>query len=268
MIKFFRKIRYNLMEQNPPDGRAGKTGKYLKYAIGEIVLVMVGILLALQINNWNESKKEQAITNKYLSGFVSDLEKDRAQLDTLINTRKKQRVSAKALVNMIESNEYDIDSFYDHFYFLFSFYRFIPNSNTLEEVLNSSHLRFITDENIKNRLLDLRSSYKGIQLTEEHVYEDRSVYLYSALTMNHIELNGFFIADIGMPNEKREESFSKSKDVEVYKKDADYFMKDRHFKSFLNLLDANLMFIIPQTENARDECISIISLIEENTEAP
>jgi len=44
MINFFRKIRYNLMEQN-------KTGKYLKYAIGEIVLVMIGILLALQVNN-------------------------------------------------------------------------------------------------------------------------------------------------------------------------------------------------------------------------
>ncbi len=47
MINFFRKIRYDLMEKN-------KTGKYLKYAIGEIVLVMVGILLALQVNNWQD----------------------------------------------------------------------------------------------------------------------------------------------------------------------------------------------------------------------
>ena len=50
MIKFFRKIRYNLMEQN-------KTGNYFKYAIGEIVLVVIGILIALQINNWNENRK-------------------------------------------------------------------------------------------------------------------------------------------------------------------------------------------------------------------
>ena len=47
MIKFFRKIRYDLMEKN-------KTGKYLKYAIGEIILVMIGILLAMQVNNWNQ----------------------------------------------------------------------------------------------------------------------------------------------------------------------------------------------------------------------
>ena len=257
MIKFFRKIRYDLMEKN-------KTGKYLKYAIGEIILVMVGILLALQINNWNETKKEQVITNKYLSGFVSDLEKDRVILDSLIIVRKKQSASAKALINMIETNDYDLDSFYSHFYYLFPFYRFIPNSNTLEEVLNSSHLRLLTDEEIKNRLLDLRSSYKTIQLLEEHVYEDRIVYLYSALTMNHLDLNGLYIADTGFSLEKREESFSKSKDVEVYKKDADYFMKDRHFKSFIHMLDFNLKFVIPQVEKARNDCQSIISQIEEN----
>jgi hypothetical protein len=61
MIKFFKKIRRNLMDQN-------KTGKYLKYVVGEIVLVMIGILLALQVSNWNTDrkikKKEIAILNK------------------------------------------------------------------------------------------------------------------------------------------------------------------------------------------------------------
>ena len=51
MIKFFKRIRQNLLLE-------GKTGKYLKYAIGEIVLVMIGILLALQVNNWNEKRKQ------------------------------------------------------------------------------------------------------------------------------------------------------------------------------------------------------------------
>ena len=50
MIKFFRKIRQDLLSK-------GKTGKYLKYAIGEIILVVIGILIALQINNWNEDRK-------------------------------------------------------------------------------------------------------------------------------------------------------------------------------------------------------------------
>jgi hypothetical protein len=241
-----------------------KFNKYLVYAIGEIVLVMVGILLALQINNWNEIKQENSITQKYYDGFATDLEKDRILLDNLITVRKKQSVSANAILSMIESNEYDLDTFYGHYYFLFPFYRLVPNSNTIEEVLNSSHLRFITDEDIKNRLLDLRGSYKSIKLSEEHVYEDRVAYLYDALTLNHIEFNGLFIADSGFEGiKKREASFSKSKDVDIYKKDAEYFMNDRHFKSFLNLLEFNLQFIIPKIEATRNDCIDIITLIKE-----
>ena len=49
MIKFFRKIRKNLLNE-------GKATKYFKYAIGEIILVVIGILIALRINNWNETK--------------------------------------------------------------------------------------------------------------------------------------------------------------------------------------------------------------------
>ena len=52
MIKFFRKIRYNLMSEN-------RTGKYLKYALGEILLVMIGILLALYVNNANTERQNR-----------------------------------------------------------------------------------------------------------------------------------------------------------------------------------------------------------------
>ena len=54
----------------------GKTGKYLKYAIGEIVLVVIGILIALSINNWNESKKEEKLKENYYQQLLSDFEID------------------------------------------------------------------------------------------------------------------------------------------------------------------------------------------------
>jgi len=66
MIKFFRKIRYDLMEKN-------KTGKYLKYAIGEIILVVIGILIALQINNWNEKRKNILNESQLVKNIVEDL---------------------------------------------------------------------------------------------------------------------------------------------------------------------------------------------------
>ena len=67
MIKFFRKIRQNLLMENLSDEQVGKTSKYFKYAIGEIVLVVIGILIALQINNWNEENKLKNQEQKYIN---------------------------------------------------------------------------------------------------------------------------------------------------------------------------------------------------------
>jgi Family of unknown function (DUF6090) len=78
MLKFFRKIRFNLMD-------TGKTSKYLKYAIGEIILVVIGILIALQINNWNEHKKERNLEVKILGEIQANLKRDHANLIMKIN---------------------------------------------------------------------------------------------------------------------------------------------------------------------------------------
>jgi hypothetical protein len=74
MIKLFRNIRKNLINE-------GKTTNYLKYAIGEIVLVVVGILIALQINNWNEDRKARKQEANFLMEIQNDLDKDAAKLD-------------------------------------------------------------------------------------------------------------------------------------------------------------------------------------------
>ena len=69
MIKFFRKIRQNLLSE-------GKTGKYLKYAIGEIILVVIGILIAVQINKLNEASKNRQLEKNYLHGIIQNLDQD------------------------------------------------------------------------------------------------------------------------------------------------------------------------------------------------
>jgi hypothetical protein len=69
MIKFFRHIRQNLLNE-------GKTTKYFKYAIGEIILVVIGILIALQINNWNEKRKENRNLRDVYSNLLLDLKAD------------------------------------------------------------------------------------------------------------------------------------------------------------------------------------------------
>ena len=69
MIKFFRKIRQQLLTEN-------KFSKYLLYAIGEIVLVVIGIMIALQLNNRNQEKQEQVALNGYLNSIAKNIESD------------------------------------------------------------------------------------------------------------------------------------------------------------------------------------------------
>ena len=74
MIPFFRKIRKKMADDNRPL-------KYMRYAIGEILLVVVGILIALQINNWNEGRKQQNEINNALIQILNDLKQDKEILD-------------------------------------------------------------------------------------------------------------------------------------------------------------------------------------------
>ena len=82
MIKFFRHIRKSLIEQN-------QMGKYFKYAIGEILLVVIGILIALQINNWNEAKKEHKIGMQFLKGISNDIKKDLVLIDSVLKLNQQ-----------------------------------------------------------------------------------------------------------------------------------------------------------------------------------
>ncbi len=97
MIKFFRKIRQNLLSEGStgrPASRTGRpasrTGRYFKYALGEIVLVVLGILIALQINNWNEERKELNRSKDFLMEFKKDLEKDTLGMNKVIQLVKKR----------------------------------------------------------------------------------------------------------------------------------------------------------------------------------
>ncbi|MFD1314908.1 DUF6090 family protein [Namhaeicola litoreus] len=76
MIKFFRNIRQQLLSEGKTDRPSWTVGRYFKYAIGEIILVVIGILIALQINNWNEEKKARVYEKKMLIEIKHALVKD------------------------------------------------------------------------------------------------------------------------------------------------------------------------------------------------
>ena len=112
MIKFFRKIRQNLIMEN-------KTSKYLKYAIGEIVLVVFGILIALQINNWNEDRKlkneELKILLELNNALVGGVQGELAFQKSQINGNKISQASCEYLIKSFDANLPYNDSLKFHF---------------------------------------------------------------------------------------------------------------------------------------------------------
>ena len=92
MIKFFRKIRQNLLLE-------GKTGKYFKYAIGEIILVVIGILIALWINNWNNQRITDNQSKFFLKNIKEDLVSDTLAIDNYIKYYKKNIERQKKLLH-------------------------------------------------------------------------------------------------------------------------------------------------------------------------
>ena len=144
MIKFFRNIRQKRIKE-------GKTTNYIKYAIGEIVLVVIGILIALQINNWNEQRKEAIFERKVLKEINTSIHQNVGYLDRGITSNNKAINSCKVILNHFENNLPYSDSLDRHF--SNSLLWFYPSlDNNAYESLKSYGLHLIKNDSIRNML--------------------------------------------------------------------------------------------------------------------
>lgn len=103
MIKIFRRIRQQLLTENG-------FSKYLLYAIGEILLVIIGILIALNINNKNEQRKERILEEKILIGIEQDFIQTRERLINTISQQQDVLKYSQNLINIIENEETSVSS--------------------------------------------------------------------------------------------------------------------------------------------------------------
>src|SRR6056300_1755617 len=103
MFKFFRRIRQSLIGEN-------QFNKYLLYAIGEIILVVIGILIALQINNWNENRKEKAQVQTYYNQLLEELELDINAITFSIKRLENDRKQYQTIKNLLKTPNLPIDS--------------------------------------------------------------------------------------------------------------------------------------------------------------
>jgi hypothetical protein len=158
MINFFRKIRKKMADDNRPL-------KYFSYAIGEIVLVVIGILIALQINNWNEQRKSKELMLINIQSIKDDIKADKLLLNKIINSLNNQIESGNYILPIMESEEHLI---LDSLKFILSFNEFtttpiISDHKTTWDYLSSSGvLSEFPDPKLLNMLQNYYNDFNGV----------------------------------------------------------------------------------------------------------
>jgi len=164
MLRFFRQIRQRLLTEN-------RFRKYFLYAVGEILLVVIGILIALQVNNWNQENKERIDELKFLSRLREDIMVDNAYFNRRINDATLFiEWSDEFLYCLFEKQQSleEAESIWKLFeYFDGSEMMTIQNS-TFSEMLYAGKLELITNPELKSLLLDY---YRKSEEAANHVAE-------------------------------------------------------------------------------------------------
>ena len=162
MIKLFKNIRKKNLKE-------GKIVNYLKYAIGEIVLVVIGILIALQINNWNANKNKQIEEHKAIVNLKQDFSYNKKQSDSLIlktdsfvkislevlnYTGAKPKPKSKEAFNKLLNDLATIPHFY-------------PKNGFLDDLINSGRLNIISNVQLRNKLSSWKPALDYLEYRDE-----------------------------------------------------------------------------------------------------
>ena len=146
MIKFFRKIRQNLLMEN-------KIGKYFKYAVGEIILVVLGILIALSINNWNQNIKKEEQEKVYYCKIKEDLQTDINNIQRGLKSLDERIVSAKNVLINLYQNVDDKSILLERFIPAVRSYDFIPSKSAILDITSSGKLENFNNSKLKTSIL-------------------------------------------------------------------------------------------------------------------
>ena len=160
MIKFFRTIRLHLIAEN-------KMGKYFKYAIGEILLVVVGILIAVQINDWNEGRKATSNEQDILISLRSDLVENQKELNGILGILQESSEVGDKIIATLKNEPEEPDSL-SAWVDLFNRNPIFNNANTTYLMLESSSEALISNDSLRILVTMMyEKEFKNVHRREE-----------------------------------------------------------------------------------------------------
>ena len=233
MIHFFRKIRHQLFTNN-------KFSKYLLYAIGEIVLVVIGILIALQINNWNNQKLLNKAEVKSYKNIKRQIIEDKTELTQIKGFNNYFKKSSELANKIIEVQDYNkVDSLALMAMGLSLYTDFHSSGNIYETLVNSGDIKLLKNAEIPSKLQKLEMTYINVNNLEdihwEIIINELSPLLRGVINYNtkkpvqpkklyEVEMQNYFIESIYL----------------TIRKDSVYTKALREIDTIINMIDNEL----------------------------
>jgi len=228
-----------------------KTSKYIKYAIGEIVLVVIGILIALQINNWNESRKARVKEVEILEDFEKELQFDILQMDSIVMQYDRAKKAINIILNHLEEDLPYSDSLDYYFFDTTLVYDAGGLTDGTYETLKSAGFDVITNKEIRDMIILVYEEFNPWMNSWEQRY-----------------INMLFDAKRNLFNTRFRDSWNgnhKDKDVVGTMKPLNYeaLKEDVEFKYYLRTQRNDMGWLVYKpSENTRIECKKLLKLIE------
>ena len=227
----------------------GKTSKYFKYAIGEIILVVIGILIALQINNWNEARKLRIKESIYLNGLKTDFKQSKLALARVI--KKTNRISKRAdtLATMIKKHGNELSSIQIDTLTGSStgFTVFMPNEGVINDIIGSGKLDMIDNNELRAYIASWEANLKMIR-EFENLGKTLSAN-YSDYISKYFDLVNVKFREPAFLNDKRNE-----------------FLNDYIMTNFMEKVYGNSMMLNELYNEKSIEIDSLISIINNELE--
>jgi len=182
MINLFRNIRHKLANDN-------QFLKYSRYAVGEIVLVVIGILIALSINNYNDKKKDAASEQLYYCRILDDLDLDKQLVAELLEKANHRITISKELLLDLDSGTKDKHYLSNKFLEAIRNDAYIPRNTTFKDLTSSGNFKLLNDVEIKNSLIRFYSELENKQ-SQMNQNRDKLVNQIFDLISSSIEFGG------------------------------------------------------------------------------
>jgi hypothetical protein len=233
--------------------KENKGSKYLLYAIGEIVLVVIGILIALSINNWNENQKDRLLERKILSNLAENLESNCSLLNDQITRLKHLHTSGSILISAIDEKQVYSDSLENHFFnaFLTGIDLVLPQVGY--ETLKQTGFEIIQNDSLQTEVIKL--------------FENKYKFLFT-------QLNGWGMEDAEFKGKYIDEQFAQfrvvnkidliNQDILRYKPfNPNYLMNDNYFYALLRKCKLQREWFSNIMMSTLEDSQSVLKLINE-----